>query len=470
MKCSTGVRAQSVFSQLSFQSRPGDAQDLTRSPFVTFRHREYALDVCALDIVEGRNLGGAAISVGRGTRSDRTRRLDQVLFEQHVALAEDRRAREHVFQLPHVSGPGTCHQLLQRVAWDPAQVLVQALVDLHQQMLDEKRNVLATLAQRRDRERHDLEALVQVLAEPAGFHLARELAIGRRQDARAYRNPLHPADPLQLALLQDTKQLRLQVLRGLADLVEAHGAVLRQLELARLRRGGAGEGALLVTEQLALEQRLDDRGAVDADERLVGRAVAVDDACDQLLARATVSLDEHGRAAGGDAAHVLEQLLHRRRGPDDVVDVQGARRRHVEEVGAAREAAHFERAIDGDVERLDVDRLVDVVERARLHGQDGGGHVVVRGDHQDGRLAGALPQLRNEVDARRVGQAHVEDDRGGRGFLRELEPFGAGRRAEHAEAAFLEMHREQLPNGTVVVDDEDTVQPTDDFNGSSSER
>ena len=214
-----------------------------------------------------------------------------------------------------------------------------------------------------------------------------------------------------------------------------------------------------MTEQLAFQQRVDDRRAVDPDERLAARRVAVDDPRDQLLPGAALSLDEHGGAAGGDAPHVLEQLLHWGRRADDVVQLHRPLRLDREEVGAAGEAPHFERAVERDVQRPDVDGLVDVVERACLHGQDGGGHVVVRGDHQDGRLAGALPQLRNEVDARRVGQAHVEDDRGGRGFLRELEPFGAGRRAEHAEAAFLEMHREQLPNGTIVVDDEDTVQP-----------
>ena len=44
--------------------------------------------------------------------------------------------------------------------------------------------------------------------------------------------------------------------RQLADLVEEHRAAVGRLEQARLGLHGAGEGALLVPEQLALEQRL----------------------------------------------------------------------------------------------------------------------------------------------------------------------------------------------------------------------
>ena len=57
-----------------------------------------------------------------------------------------------------------------------------------------------------------------------------------------------------------------------ADLVEKQRAAVGQLEAARAVRDGAGEGALLVAEQLRLEQRLRQRGAVDLDERLAARA------------------------------------------------------------------------------------------------------------------------------------------------------------------------------------------------------
>ena len=66
------------------------------------------------------------------------------------------------------------------------------------------------------------------------------------------------ADPLELALLEDAQQLRLDRERQLADLVEEQRAAVGPLEAARPLAVGAGEGAALVAEQLGLEQRLGD--------------------------------------------------------------------------------------------------------------------------------------------------------------------------------------------------------------------
>ena len=55
-----------------------------------------------------------------------------------------------------------------------------------------------------------------------------------------------------------------------ADLVEEERAALGHLEAAAPARDGPGEGALLVPEQLAQQQRLDERGAVDGDQRARG--------------------------------------------------------------------------------------------------------------------------------------------------------------------------------------------------------
>src|SRR5207245_3140616 len=58
---------------------------------------------------------------------------------------------------------------------------------------------------------------------------------------------------------------------------------------------GVGEGALLVAEQLALEEGLGDGAAVHGDERLGGALrLHVDGARDQLLAGAGLAAEEHG--------------------------------------------------------------------------------------------------------------------------------------------------------------------------------
>ena len=66
------------------------------------------------------------------------------------------------------------------------------------------------------------------------------------------------AERLELALLQHAQQLGLQRRRDLADLVEEDRAAVGQREAALLVGRRAGERALVVAEQLGLEQRLGD--------------------------------------------------------------------------------------------------------------------------------------------------------------------------------------------------------------------
>src|SRR5881409_2303847 len=71
------------------------------------------------------------------------------------------------------------------------------------------------------------------------------------------------------------------------------------------KEGRTGERALLVAEQLRLEQRLGQRGAVDRDERTAApRRARVDRARDELLARAALALDEH---RGGAVCDLLDE-------------------------------------------------------------------------------------------------------------------------------------------------------------------
>ena len=62
---------------------------------------------------------------------------------------------------------------------------------------------------------------------------------------------------------------------------------------------GPGEDALLVAEELALEERLGERRAVERDERLPARAgsCAWIAARELALARAALARDQHGRRA-----------------------------------------------------------------------------------------------------------------------------------------------------------------------------
>ena len=92
------------------------------------------------------------------------------------------------------------------------------------------------LAQRGQANRHDVEAVEEVLAErPAGDELL-QIAVGRRDEAHVDADRLDAADALELALLQHAQELHLHLDRDLADLVEEERAAVGELEAPRLAR------------------------------------------------------------------------------------------------------------------------------------------------------------------------------------------------------------------------------------------
>ena len=95
--------------------------------------------------------------------------------------------------------------------------------------------------------------------------------MGGADDPGVDRDRLAAADPLDHPLLQEAQQLDLERQRDVADLVEEQGAAMGELDLALGGLDRAGEGALLVAEQLGLEQVLGDGGAVDRDEAAAAR-------------------------------------------------------------------------------------------------------------------------------------------------------------------------------------------------------
>src|SRR5207247_6161459 len=105
----------------------------------------------------------------------------------------------------------------------------------------------------------------------------------------------------ELALLENAQQLHLRLERQLADLVEEDRATGGELEPADAPLDRAGEGALHVTEELALHEARRDGAAVHLHQRpVLPGALAVDRPRYQLLARSRPARASDGRVGGGD--------------------------------------------------------------------------------------------------------------------------------------------------------------------------
>jgi hypothetical protein len=179
-------------------------------------------------------------------------------------------------------------------------------------MIHETGDVLRSLPKRRDRERDDGEPEEEILAERLLRHGGGEIPVAGRHDPDIHGDRRRAPDALELALLQDSQQLRLHRGRRFPYLVEKERPAIRHLDLPHAGRAGSRIGALLVAEKFVLQERLGYRGAVDGDEGAVApRRQLVERAGEQLLAGAAFALQQNGGRGRRDAPDLLHQRLER---------------------------------------------------------------------------------------------------------------------------------------------------------------
>jgi hypothetical protein len=173
------------------------------------------------------------------------------------------------------------------------------------------RNVLLALAQGRDGHGKDVQPEPEVFTEgPRGDH-AFQVAVGGRDDADVHGHGLAAAHAFDLVALAHVQKPDLRLGRQFADLVQEDGPAVGPLEPAAFARGRAGEGPLLVTEELAVDERVRNGSAIDLDERAVApRRELMDGVGQNLLAHAGFAQEQHRRLQGrhlADLGHDLAQ-------------------------------------------------------------------------------------------------------------------------------------------------------------------
>jgi hypothetical protein len=128
--------------------------------------------------------------------------------------------------------------------------LVSAVTRCPQELFDEQRHVAAQFTQRRQAHHDHSQAVIQILAEAVLGDRPFEFHVRCGHDAGVHVDGTRRTDRPHLAFLQDAQQLHLQRRRGVADLVEEHGAAVRLLEHPLVVRHGAGERAAHVAKEL----------------------------------------------------------------------------------------------------------------------------------------------------------------------------------------------------------------------------
>jgi hypothetical protein len=201
-----------------------------------------------------------------------------VLWTKRAVAGDEPRAFDHVAKLAHVARPRVRSQEDDRIGRDlRGRVHACAPASIVEQRERQRLDVFRSLPKRRDPEREAIEAVVEIPPERPPRHLLLEIAVRRGQEADVDRARLGRTHARYLTVLDHAQELRLHRERELSNFVEEHGAAIGRLENSHVSLHGASERAAFVAEELALQQRLRQDGAVDADERFGGaRRVAND--------------------------------------------------------------------------------------------------------------------------------------------------------------------------------------------------
>src|SRR5512132_33628 len=232
------------------------------------RQLQEAAQARVLGALRARLRARARLRVDWTARPRRRRRaLRERTDELRDELGEEDHARHHVAKLAHVSGPvvrleqrHSVRRQIREGAWRIAD---------REEALDERLDIVLALAERGRMHLDHREAIIEIFPEGALRGLGPEVTVRRRDDPRVERLPLARAEPADLPRLDGAQQLRLQIERELAELVDEERAAARELEQAGASRRRAGERAADVAEELALDEVGGDGPAVDDDEGAV---------------------------------------------------------------------------------------------------------------------------------------------------------------------------------------------------------
>ena len=255
------------------------------------------------------------------------------------------------------------------------------------------------------------------------------------------------------------QQLDLHRRRHLADLVEEDRAAVAGLNQALLVFVRAGEGAAHMAEQFGLEQCFRHRTAVDGDERTIApQRQRMYRACDQLLAGAGLTGNQHRAVGAADRLDQTEHLEHDRAAADDAGESLIGGRLAQDDVLVAQ-APRLEQLshVPGDVVDIPERFLEQRRRAARPRFRPLGGILrPVRRHHDHDHVRRGFadrPEQRDPVESRHpdIGEDDV-DVLGGHQLARLQAVFGD----QHVEPIALEQQAHPLAHRLLIVGDQDT--------------
>src|SRR5258708_32414697 len=128
------------------------------------------------------------------------------------------------------------------------------------------RNIRFSFAERWQRNRENIQAIVQILPEFTVTDHLPQVLIGRRDDTNIDARGTGAAYGLELALLEHTEQLRLKLHWHVSDFIQKQCAPVRQRKSSYMPIDRSGKGSALLPEKLTFEKTGRHRRTVHFDE------------------------------------------------------------------------------------------------------------------------------------------------------------------------------------------------------------
>src|SRR2546422_4325944 len=185
---------------------------------------------------------------GRGAEAFR-----QTVESDDHAGRQDHQPLNHIFQLANVARPVV---MVERLDHPWPQLLRRGSISrvLFEKVINGQRHSVPTRSKRRDFDRDDIQAVIEIRAEFPLFHKGLDVSIRSRNDPDIDLTRRVLPDSSNFALLQDPQETCLKRGTRVGDLVEKERATARLLDETDSVPVRPGERAAYAAEQLRLEQ------------------------------------------------------------------------------------------------------------------------------------------------------------------------------------------------------------------------
>src|SRR5882724_317597 len=389
-----------ILLELAVQRGLSDAQHARGGQFIASRFTQGAQDGPALEFLErkqlilfGKAVTGGELQIGR-----------QVRGMQDRTSAKSDAALDGIFEFADVARPVVSDKPLHGVfgngTWRGSGV-----GKFFEKGSDQQGNIAFAVAQRGQLDLHDVEAEIQVLAKGSGFDGGIEIAVGGGDDANvdvaAFGGPYR----LDFALLESAQELGLEIDGHVANLVEKERATVRGFEQTLLGLDSPGERAFNVAEQLGLDERGNQSGAIDGNEgAILASTKEVDAAGHQFLAGAALAQHQHGVFVLADFLGHFVYALHPFRGADQFAETRAGAQLFAKEAVFLGQFDGIHDAVEARAQLFDAERLGDIVHGAEPGKLDGGIDGAVLGEHHYSHVGMQIVNAAEQLAAAAAGK------------------------------------------------------------------